>query len=164
MIIENAKQASETPHVDGIHFCCSQCGEVKPVQSTGGTGYARNRADELVCYACCAVNDRADMIATGKATLYLTCEPRSKERLHWRPFTPSTLSQGTGRSTRGKVSNWPGTLSFDCFTRTGNHNIAGTRYDCWFIGPDGFEWHGVTFGDNTQICHCKRTKTKKQSA
>ena len=31
-----------------------------------------------------------------------------------------------------------------------------TTYDVWFIGPDGKEWHGVQYGDLTQVCHCRR--------
>ena len=58
----------------------------------------------------------------------------------------------------GEVMNWPGTLRFPAHVRKGRHNIAGSRYDVWFAGPDGFQWHGVQYGDNTQICHCKRTK------
>lgn len=56
--------------------------------------------------------------------------------------------------------NWPGSLEFRCWTRTGNHNIARTRYDVWFYGPDGYIWYGVTYGEDTQLCHCKRTKKK----
>ena len=85
-----------------------------------------------VCFACCGVRDRADMIATGRAMLYLS---------------------------RTTVSNWPGTLTFQTGRIVkGRHNIARTRYDAWFCGPDGFVWHGVQYGDNTQIIHCKRTR------
>lgn len=127
------------------NFLCSLCGQTKPVATSGGTGYAKTNG-KLICYTCCADINRTQMIATGKATLYLTCEPQSNERLD------------KGRRTLGKVSNWPGTLSFPCHTRTGKHNIAKVRYDVWFIGPDGKKWHGVTYGDYTQVCHCKRMK------
>jgi predicted lipoprotein len=55
-----------------------------------------------------------------------------------------------------EVSNWPGTLKMRAHVRVGNHNMARNRYDAWFTGPDGQQWHGVTIGDNTQLCHCKR--------
>lgn len=58
------------------------------------------------------------------------------------------------------ASNWPHTLVFRAHGQVGRHNIAGKRYDVWFNGPDGYEWHGVTYGDWTQLCHCKRTKRK----
>ena len=160
MVITTQAQARETKHENGVSFRCSVCGEIKPVQTEGGTGYGYDANGFVVCYACCGKQDREDMIRTGKATLYLTCEPASKMRLNGRPYTPSTLSQGTGRNRAGKVSNWPGTLEFPCTTTVGRHNIARTRYDAWFTGPDGKPWHGVTYGDNTQICHCKRLKAK----
>lgn len=141
-------------------FTCSVCGESKPVNHSGGTGYGE-REGRKVCYACCADLDRADMVANGKATLYLSCEPASKAFDNGRPFTPATIGKGHGRAAHGKVTNWPGTLEFSAVTRYSPHNIARWRYDVWFTGPDGFEWHGVTYGDNTQLCHCKRTKRRK---
>jgi len=87
------------------------------------------------------------MIDTGKATLYLV------------PVKPN------GWTSLYKVTNWPNTLSFIVQSYTvGNHNIAGKRYDVHFPGPDGYRWHGVSYDDNTQVCHCKRTKTKLERA
>jgi hypothetical protein len=63
---------------------------------------------------------------------------------------------GTGCGTG--YGYWPGTLKIRCGVRTGRHNIAGKRYDVWFVGPDGKNWHGVTYGDNTQICRVRRLK------
>lgn len=119
-------------------FHCAACGQDKPVHKDGGTGYGYNDKEETICYACCGERDKADMQANGKATLYLTME------------------QGKP----AMVSNWPGTLKIEPHhIRVGRHNIAGKRYDAWFTGPDGNPWHGVTYGDNTQICHCKRIKS-----
>ena len=125
-------------------FRCSQCGAVKafPLED-GGTGYGLNKADDFVCYACCGENDRREMIETGKAILYLT---------HDRIASPSYPFAD------GKVTNWPGTFSLPCRVKRGRHNIARRRYDAWFIGPDGKQWHGVQIGDNTQIIRCKRVK------
>lgn len=54
------------------------------------------------------------------------------------------------------ITNWPGTLEFPALqVRSGRHNIAGTRIDVWFfVGKQ--QWHGVQYGEWTQICHCKR--------
>ena len=41
-------------------------------------------------------------------------------------------------------------------------DIAGKRLDVWFYGPDGYIWHGVQYGDNTQIVHCKRSSERVQ--
>jgi hypothetical protein len=57
------------------------------------------------------------------------------------------------------VSNFPGTLKLKVWSmRVGRHNLAGKRYDVAFT-HERHVWHGVTYGDMTQICHCKRTKT-----
>jgi hypothetical protein len=73
------------------------------------------------------------MIDTGRAVLYL-CES-------------------------GRLTNWPGSLQFRAHAmKEGRHNIAGTRIDVWFIGPDGARWHGTQYGEWTQLCHCRRVK------
>jgi len=127
-------------------FKCIDCGEEKPILTEVGTGRALTDAGESVCYACCAVRDKAYMVEHGRATLYLS--------LAVRPRTWGGLTRV------GTVSNWPGTLDlgYKLPVTLGRHNIARTRYDVWFNGPDGHIWHGVTYGDNTQICHCRRTK------
>lgn len=86
------------------------------------------------------INEK-EMIKTGRVTLYL-------------------IIVNNGSSNYAKVTNWSGTLHFDFLEyKKGNHNITGKRYDTWFIF-NGYFWHGVTYGDNTQICHCKQTKEK----
>ena len=133
-IIESAAQAKATTFRGLVAFRCSACHTVKPVKHSGGTGYGYDRDDNLVCYACCSERDKRDMRANGRATLYLS---------------------------QDKVTNWPGTLAFPVAERrTGYHNIAGKRYDVWFRGPDRALWHGVQYGDNTQICHCRRIKER----
>jgi hypothetical protein len=128
-------------------FRCVDCGEEKPVEKEGGTGYGVDKDDNKVCYACCAERDKKDMEETGKAVLYLKTD----------------LWQGGNRTRRcsGTVSNWPGTLKFEAYVRTGGHNIAGVRYDAYFRDHRGHEWHGVTYGNNTKICHCNRLKQRK---
>src|SRR5579862_3187883 len=112
-------------------FLCHDCNMEYPVRRDGGTGYAREPGTwHYLCYQCCGKRDEAQMIRDGKATLYLN---------------------------PGKVTNWPGTLAFVVNAgaiKRGHHNIAGSRYDVWFTGPDGAWWHGVTYGENTQLCHC----------
>lgn len=116
-------------------FSCADCGETKDVLKDGGTGYATVEGGGKVCYNCCANRDKAQMEATGRATLYLDM---------------------TGHP---QVTNWPGTLRFKCCdARQGKHNMAGTRYDVWFLDENGLTWHGVQYGENSQLCHCKRLK------
>ena len=150
MIIVTQAQARDTRHIEGVMFRCSDCGETKPVQTSGGTGYGYDAAANILCYACCGKRDMADMIENGRATLYLTQPERS---------APGLRLDSYGRSGHAIVSNWPGTMRLPCYVKQGRHNIAGKRYDAWFTGPDGKKWHGVTYGDNTQLCHCKRLKS-----
>ena len=119
-------------------FRCARCKQAKPFPLEGiSTGYGRNDEDEMICFACCGEIDEKAMRETGKACLYLTQE---------------------GKGGAYSVSNWPGTYKARAYVSTGRHNIAGRRYDAYFNGPDGKKWHGVTYGDNTQVCHCKRLK------
>lgn len=120
-------------------FTCVMCGKETPIKTTGGAGYAtQDEPNEFcpktgkVCYDCCAVIDKAWMEKTGRATLYVS---------------------------DGMVSNWPGTLRFAARVVKGKHNIARTRYDVWFQDHTGREWHGVQYGENTQICRCRRLGT-----
>lgn len=88
------------------------------------------------------------MVETGRATLYLV-------------KTDKTHRIGLDSHSVWAITNWPGSLSFPVYgVRKGRHNIAGSRYDCWFNGPDGHVWHAVQYGEWTQIAHCRRTKEK----
>jgi hypothetical protein len=113
-------------------FKCADCGETKPTQRAG---YGIYDGDKAICYACCGLRNAAKMRETGKAILYLTDD------------------QG-----RYKVTNWPGTLSIEPWrVRSRRHNLVGRRTDVWF-NFGGASWHGVTYGEDTQLCHCKRLK------
>jgi len=101
------------------------------------TGYGTDPdTKERHCFPCCGVKDKETMVRDGKYYLYL-----KSGAYPW------------------SVSNWPGTLKFNvCANSEGRHNMTGKRYDVWFNGPDGFIWHGTQYGDNTEVCHVKRTK------
>ncbi len=131
-------------------FVCADCGEEKVYvnpHDCGGTGYGivkEGHIEKKVCYACCAKRDIANMTATGRVVLYLSAE-----------------TGVTGVWRNWVVTNWPGTLRFLVeYSRKGSHNIAGSRHDVWFNGPDGSEWHGVCYGENTQLCRCRRLKRR----
>ena len=131
-------------------FTCSRCNASKPVQPSGGTGYAVSSEGAKVCYACCADVDRAAMIETGRATLYLTPENR-----------PTPTGAARYLNARGDVRNWPGTLRFPFSGLTvGAHNFAGRVYNAYFTGPDGATWVARQYGDNTSIAHCRRLKSR----
>ncbi len=128
------------------------CGHEPSEHSDCTTGYGTDAQGKRHCYECCANNDIDAMIRDGRATLYLTGGIG---------VTSDGKREVSAKKYPGTISNWPGSLKFNLFhIRLGYHNIVRWRYDVWFNGPDGFKWHGVTYGDNTQLCHCKRTKEK----
>ena len=84
------------------------------------------------CYACCAERDKQYMRDHGEIVLYLCGEPGAY-----------------------RLTNWPGTLIARPWrVRIGRHNMVGKRYDVWFTFENR-RWHGVQYGDNTQLCHCR---------
>ena len=125
---------------------CFDCGKELPKPSPEAitTGYGLDADDHKICYACCAIRDQADMDETGRATLYLSVR---QDR--------STLEV---RCYDYKVTNWPNSLSYSATVRKGKHNVAGTRHDAWFVDHKGRRWHGVQYGENTQLCRCQRLK------
>ena len=132
------------------HFHCCECDQdiTFHQEGFGGTGFAVKENGGKVCYECCAKIDTASMIEHGRAVLYLTLD---------------NSHVGNWGARNSYVGNWPGTLKFRVRAySTGRHNIAGIRYDVWFRGPDGHVWWGVTYGNFTQLCHCKRTKERCQ--
>lgn len=157
-ILTTQSQLRKAKHEPGLHFLCADCGQTKPVQTNGGTGYGyfgRSNRAKPVCYDCCGKRDVANMAKTGKATLYLSHNTNGNTHGN---FAPSCEPSGD-RVPVWTVGNWPGTFKRSAYVKTGNHNMAGKRYDAWFTMPDGSKWHGVTYGDNTQICHCRRLKS-----
>lgn len=135
-----------------VYFVCATCGKEYPAQTTGGNtgGYGIDANNRKHCLPCCAEREKAHILENGKGTLYLVYEqePRSASYCGW--FTPKN----------GKLTDWGGFLSIPINRiKRGGHNIAGCRYDVWFTFG-GREWHGVTYGDNTQICHIRAIKSK----
>ena len=114
--------------------------KTRKVVDTGGctTGYGEDDKGGKVCYQCCAEQDKAYMRRHGRITLYL-------------------VKYGNGKY---EVVNWPGTLRIKAGVKAGNHNIAGSRYDVWF-SFECMTWHGVCYGENTQLCHCKRNGQRR---
>lgn len=131
-----------------MEFTCSVCRKSVPLPTDyvgSVTGYALTSEGEKVCYECCAAIEEQSMKDTGKAVLYLLRHER------WLKDSRSLPSY------YWEVQNWPGTLRFRCEIKKGRHNLAGSRIDAWFRGPDGKMWHGVNIGDN-EIIRCRATK------
>lgn len=113
-------------------FKCVNCGLTKPVMPDGGTGYGIDEHGNKTCYDCIG---RADLFELRAA------KPGDKFTFYF-----------DGKN----VMNWPGSFK-QPVTRVhvGKHNIAGKRYDFYFF-VNRKPFHGVTYGDNTQIAHVKR--------
>lgn len=131
------------------------CGHAPTPQAPGscGTGYGTDSAGKTSCYACCAVSDRAAMVETGRATLYLVSRPNP---------SPQTVGNTNRDARHWFVTNWPGSLEFKCFgadIKPRGGGFGAQRTDAYFPGPDGYVWHAVNRGDS-QIARCRRTKEK----
>lgn len=118
---------------EGPWFTCHNCQCRKPVQTSGGTGYATTDGG-LLCYQCCAIGDALTMAATGKVVLYFT---RTKNG-------------------DNSISNWSGTLKFlPGAVRVGRHNMARVQRTVYF-GAFGELWSGRVVGDNSELMRCRR--------
>jgi hypothetical protein len=117
------------------------CGHKPSPHGPYTTGYAYNVTDDkTLCYDCAAKIEHQYMLDNNKTVLYLV---RNTSELN--PFY--------------EVTDWPGKLRFRVrHMKTGRYNLARKAYHVWFTGPNNTNWHGVTYGDNTQLCHCKRIK------
>jgi hypothetical protein len=109
------------------------CGHTHELSKGSGTG-----TDGVqYCYACCGRRDLESMKRTGRICLYLVESDKSTRR--------------------ARITNWPGSIEFFGRFRLGRHNIAGTRRDVWF-SVDGDQWHGIQYGEHSQLLHCKKLK------
>jgi len=129
---------------------CERCGKKIVPKYEFSTGYGVLRKEdgkeEKLCYECCADIDRAEIEK---------CKPGDRFMLYLH-------YEKNGKYGDSYVCNWPNSLKFICGVREGRHNITGVRYDVWFTDHIGRDWYGVTYGDNTQICHCRLLKPKKE--
>jgi hypothetical protein len=117
---------------------CHDCKEEITKSGNGDTGYGTVfKTGKKICYACCALRDIEQMKESDRISLYLCDDTRP-----WR------------------VTNWPGTLSIFAtgYVTPHGHSWGLTRRDVWFVDTNGAHWHGVQYGDNTQLVHCKKLK------
>lgn len=156
LLSELRSLGSDTGYRVALAFYCAGCRRARPQANPtgalgycGGTGYGTDRATGArKCYACCAAEERERMRATGRATLYLTGSPSRRPGM------------GEGADRTERVTDWGGELTFRVMGGTnGRHNIGRVRRDVTFIGPDGFVWVATRYGENTEIAHCRRTRT-----
>lgn len=116
---------------------CSECGKVcTPTEHT--PGYGKDSEGNKFCYDCCA-----------KHTEKMLMELKGKEKLCL------YLTEELGNE---MVGDWTGKLKIKpLLVRKGRHNIARSRYDVWFTHK-GKRFHGVNYGEFTQILHVKALK------
>ena len=136
----------ENPPANGSTLDCRHVLWREP--GNGAAGYGRDDHGATFCYVCCADRDRAAMVASGRADLYLTNEP--------------DRASDVAGARRHVVSNWPGSLKFPVervrrSTSRGFGPWPIIRYDVWFRDHTGAAWWGVNKGDN-QILRCRRVK------
>lgn len=119
---------------------CSKCGkECKPEGFAAGYAVLPVTGDKI-CYSCCGELDKQQLLNAkpgDKFCFYLIGDIQSG---HY-------------------VSNWPGSFKIRVYPRKGRHNFAGARYDFWF-NVGNHEFHGVQYGDNTQVAYIRCLKRK----
>lgn len=117
------------------------CGHFPSPHSEHTTGTARTSDGKEICWECAAKTELDDMINTGTVFMYLEVNNNR----------PKAVANWTGHN-RLAISSW----------KRGGHNIAGSRTDFWFVGPDDFWWHGVQYGQLSggYYCRCYRTKDR----
>ena len=123
---------------------CSKCGkECKPDRSCSGYG-VMSETGEKVCYACCGEMDEQMLL-----------NARPGERFSF--YLTGDIQQGH------YVGNWPGSFKIRVYPRKGKHNIARVRYDFWFTFGKN-EFHGVRYGNDTEIAHIRCLKQNEKTA
>lgn len=111
------------------------------------------KSETYICYKCASDDEKERMRKTGVTTLYFMYNSPCNNIQHTNAGTNMTPSDYI-------VSDWSGRfLIRPMNVQRGKHNIARTRWDVWFEF-EGRVWHGVQYGENTQLLHCKRTLAK----
>jgi len=130
-------------------FTCVRCNKtISIIPGNIGTGYAYNEQREKVCYTCCAEIEKEFMRKHGRIQLFMNINDHPKKA--W----------GYPYGIAGRVTNWAESLSFPVLQiNISRHNFARVRYDGHFVF-EGYYWHVFKCGDNTDICHCKKTKER----
>ena len=116
---------------------CYKCGRVcKPNGIVGG--YAVERDGNRYCFKCAAKREAQVLreLAVGESIhLYLVV-----------------------RNGEWCVQNFTGLLSIPIYyIKAGRHNFAGIRHDFWVEYHDNI-YHGVVYGEDTQLARVKRIK------
>jgi hypothetical protein len=132
-ILETPAQAASARHTEGVSFRCHDCGEVKPVQTSGGTGYARCTdpdGEHLVCYACTDKRQTAELLTRDTFTGYIS---------------------GDGRNLTTWTGGILGRISFGS-----RHPWSRERYYVRAYDVHGQSWHGT--GANSMWCNLRKCK------
>src|SRR5262245_24760848 len=122
-----------------VNIKCAVCGKRVRYDPTFAIGAEFFCDKGLVCYGCAPRLTREYMTVDG-----------DNGRVH--------LFLGDAPNDQLYVTNSKKTLIFPVTRfKLGRHNLAGTRTDLWFNGPDGREWHGVVYGTHGPL-RCRATK------
>ena len=129
------------------HFFCDE--EKAWVSCAMSEGYARKSSNfsHKICYKCCAKLDMAEMDRERKITLYLSYKVEKP---------PQQRSIFTSDLKDAHVSNWPGTLKYPCTVSKSRTPKGKSKYEATFKDHRGFLWHGVLYGEDSQLIKCKR--------
>lgn len=128
------------------NYICERCKAENPSQVKPYiANYFTNSTGKKWCYECSNAILIEQLLEDGRGVCWLTC-PQTRPG-HGLFLSDCKLIHALPLPFR-ILSAW-----------TGHHNMAGVRYDVNFTIPgDKYVWHGTTYGNNTEICHLRRTK------
>lgn len=113
-------------------FFCTKCEKEKTHESDISTGYGTDKDGNKICFDCCGIDDANNLTNLKKGDKYI---------LYW-----------DGQN----IINWPSSLKIKPYSvKKGKHNMARTRDDIYFKF-NGFNFHAVQYGSNSQIAHIKK--------
>lgn len=121
-----------------FHVECDRCAASVPVNETRKEWHPVRRLYIHTCHRCDATEARQSMRSTGSGLLALDWEGEGDNRSLFR------------------LTGCHGRLSFPCRTK------AGPRASLyvWFVGPDGYEWHGRHASRTSRTVRVRRTRTR----
>lgn len=121
-----------------------ECGHPPTAGVGGGVGYGTDKDGNRHCYACCAERDKASMIETGKAMLYLVSPAIGRKPWH------------SASDEENRVTNWPGSLP-DAKVRTSmatylnREHFESTHAGTYYYGGERMGSRMLPYGE---ACTC----------
>lgn len=118
-------------------FTCTECNLTKPVQNSGGTGYAtKNGSNDIICYDCADNEARRELLTLNSVVHYLDT---------------------TGRN----LTTWSGGHLGRVVKHGSMHHWSRERFYVTIQDVHGQNWHGI--GANGMWTTLKKSKQNTEA-